>query len=146
MTMTSPYRLTGACHCGRLHVQFDTKHAPASVHPRACDCSFCRKHQAAYVSDNQGRLTFIIHDPAAMQRYQQGSEAADFMLCNRCGVLLGVVFSDDQRIYGAVNYQCLDERDHFATEQIASPQTYSADEKLQCWRQLWTPNVAFVLA
>ena len=43
--------LAGGCHCGKLKVEFETGIDPADFSPRACDCSFCTKHGAAYISD-----------------------------------------------------------------------------------------------
>ena len=77
--------LHGRCHCGRLRVEFGTGQAPAKIVPRACDCSFCRKHGAAYVSDPPDAF-----DPArgahAMREYRQGSDTARFLMCSDCGV------------------------------------------------------------
>ena len=43
--------LSGSCHCGRLGIEFSTVEEPAALHPRSCDCSFCRKHGAAFFVD-----------------------------------------------------------------------------------------------
>jgi len=47
--------LKGGCHCGKVRVELTTSIRPGDFRPRACDCSFCTKHGAAYVSDPAGR-------------------------------------------------------------------------------------------
>ncbi len=48
--------LSGACHCGALRLQLTLPGDPADYAPRACDCDFCRKHGAAFVSHPTGAL------------------------------------------------------------------------------------------
>lgn len=109
--------------------------------PRACDCSFCQKHGAAYVSDPAGRLS-IVADPAdALREYRQGSNTARFLVCGHCGVLVAVVFEHRSRLYGAVNANCLDGPTGFAVPVPASPQALSPDEKMARWLAVWVPDV-----
>lgn len=112
--------------------------------PRACDCSFCRKHAAAYVSDPAGRLSVIMQSSDALRRYRQGSNTAEFLLCGRCGVLVAVVFEHHARIYGAVNARSLEGLTGFGSAVPASPQLLAADEKVARWSQLWIPDVELV--
>ena len=65
-------KLTGSCHCGNVSVVFETDLAPADMVPRACQCSFCRLHSTAALSDPDGRLTFTATDPEALNRYSFG--------------------------------------------------------------------------
>jgi hypothetical protein len=131
----------GGCHCGQLRVAFSTALDPASITPRACDCSFCQKHGAAYVSDPAGQLSVIMQSSDALRRYQQGSNTAEFLLCNRCGVLVAVVFEHNARIYGAVNAPSLEGSTGFGRAVPASPQLLARDEKVARWSQLWVPDV-----
>ncbi len=132
--------LHGSCHCGRLRIEFSTDQDPADFTPRACDCSFCRKHGAAYVSDPVGRLSVSARE-GALHKYQQGSGTADFLLCGRCGVLVAVTFEQADRIYGAVNVGCLDGETGFRASVPASPQMLGAEEKVSRWMDLWIPDV-----
>jgi hypothetical protein len=133
--------LHGSCHCGRLGLVFSTALDAAQLQPRACDCSFCRKHGAAYISDPAGRLAIDAAEPGALREYRQGSHTARLLLCGYCGVVMGVVFDDGGRTYGAVNASCLDSGLALAEAVIASPQKLSAAEKVERWRQLWVPDV-----
>ena len=129
----------GGCHCGALRWEFQSGRALAEVSPRACDCDFCARHRAAWVSDAAGELR-IRADGARLQRYRQGSGQAEFLLCRDCGVLVAVVArAEDGRLLGAANRNAFDAREAFATETTVSPQTLAADAKLARWTQLWTP-------
>jgi len=86
--------LLGACHCGRLGVKFETSLSAVSFNPRACDCPFCRKHGASYISDPAGRLTISVTDRSCLREYRQGSESARFLLCGNCGVVVAVAYDD----------------------------------------------------
>jgi hypothetical protein len=131
----------GGCHCGRLRVVFSAAREPAGMLPRACDCTFCTKHGAAYVSDPGGQLSIVASGADALRRYRQGSGTAEFLLCARCGVLVAVIFDDGTRVYGAVNVRALERPADFGAAVPASPQSLTAAEKIQRWSQLWIPNV-----
>lgn len=134
----------GSCHCGCVQVEFTTSTEFASTTPRACDCSFCQKHGAAYVSDPSGHLRITVAEPNALHSYRQGSKAARFQLCHRCGVLVAVTFEHQGNTYGAVNVGCLDERSRFGASVPASPQQLSPQEKVSRWLQVWVPDVQVV--
>lgn len=135
----------GGCHCGQIHVAFSSALQPASITPRACDCSFCQKHGATYVSDPAGRLSITVKSADALRRYRQGSNAAEFLLCGECGVLVGVVFEHRDRIYGAVNARALDEPTGFGAAAVASPQLLAAEGKIARWLQVWIANVELLI-
>jgi len=129
----------GGCHCGALRWRFETAHVLAELGPRACDCDFCMRHRAAWISDPQGRLR--IGDGPQVQRYRQGSGQAEFLLCGTCGVLAAVMArTSDGHLLGAVNRNAFDLRDAFAGETVVSPQVLTAETKLARWTQLWTPT------
>ena len=109
--------------------------------PRACDCDFCRKHGAAYVSDAKGALLLRMKNAGDRGAYRQGSGQAEFVLCRNCGVLVGVMCLGEGRLYGAVNVRAVDGAVRFADEQTVSPQKLSADAKAERWQQVWFANV-----
>lgn len=139
--MTEQVTFRGGCHCGRLRVVFSTALDPAGITPRACDCSFCRMHAAAYVSDPAGHLSVLMQGQDALRRYRQGSNTADFLLCDRCGVLVAVVFEHDARLYGAVNARCVEGGRSFGRAGPASPQLLAPGDKVARWLRLWVPDV-----
>ena len=114
--------------------------AVQSLSPRACDCDFCTRHRAAWVSDPEGHLG-IRGDRATLQCFRQGSEQAEFLLCRNCGVLVAVIDRCNQgRMIGAVNRNAFDARDEFVDETIVSPRLLAADAKRARWGELWTPT------
>jgi len=137
----SLHTVTGGCYCGNLLVKIRLTRDPASYNPRACDCGFCRKHAAAYISDGLGSMAVEIGAAADRGSYRQGSEAADCLFCRLCGVLAGVTCEIDGRLYGAVNVRSLDSAAAFGADLPVSPKQLSATDKLQRWRDLWFPDV-----
>jgi len=130
----------GGCHCGALRWQFTTSKLLGDFVPRACDCDYCTRHRAAWVSDPSGQLQ-IHAGTTKLQRYRQGSGQAEFLLCRDCGVLVAVIaHGDDGRLFGAVNRNAFDQRDAFVTETVVSPQRLAAETKLERWSGLWTPT------
>lgn len=139
--VTGTHAFGGGCHCGKVRVEFETAISAADFHPRACDCTFCIKHGAAYISDPEGRLSIDVQGPDVLGEYRQGSGSARFLLCRNCGVLVAVVFADVAGSYGAVNSRCIDGDVGFGPPQSVSPQQLSAGEKRGRWTALWTPRV-----
>lgn len=123
----------GRCHCGTVTLRYTTASEPASIQPRACDCSYCTRQGAMYVSDPSGSLQI----DEGCQSYRQGEERADFLSCPGCGVLLAVIYEDR----GAVNARCLERFGELGAPQVVSPQKLSAAEKLARWQANWTPLV-----
>lgn len=129
----------GGCHCGAVRWEFEGRQTLSTLAPRACDCDFCRRHRAAWVSDPDGRLR-IRASKDALQRYRQGSGQAEFLLCRDCGVLVAVVArSDNERLLGAANRNAFDAPAQFGDETVVSPRLLAADAKLARWTQAWMP-------
>jgi hypothetical protein len=122
----------------------DLTREPGAYNPRACDCTFCRKHGASYVSDAKGSLAIRIADQHHVGKYRQDGGLAEFLLCRTCGVLVGVLYSHDGRLYGAINTNVTDARESFGAEQTVSPKKLSGNEKVQRWQELWFPNVNLI--
>jgi len=136
--------LSGGCHCGQLLVKVELTRAPYTYQPRACDCDFCRKHGAAYVSDPQGAVLIGIGDPNADGRYRQGSGLAELLVCRNCGVAVGALYRSEARLYGVVNARVLGASAGFGAEETVSPQRLSAREKVSRWQELWFADVRIV--
>jgi len=133
-------RLAGGCHCGNIAVSVELTSAPDACHPRACDCEFCRKHGAAWVSDPRGSLLIRIADASDAGRYAQGAGIAQMLLCRRCGVLVAALWQG-QHLYGVVNSSVLDARNEFAPVQPVSPQQLSPEAKVSRWQSIWFADV-----
>ena len=135
-------RLAGACHCGNLKLEFTLTRTPGDYSPRACDCDFCTKHSAAWLSDAEGALTIRIQDPAKTRRYRQGNELAEFLLCTGCGSLAAVLYRNEAgRLFAAVNARTVDGGRAFGPAQPVSPKQLSGEQKTKRWQEVWFPQV-----
>jgi hypothetical protein len=136
----SLFRHDGGCHCGALRWTFESRHPLAQFAPRACDCDFCTRHRAAWVSDADGLLK-VSDAGGQTRRYRQGPGQAEFLFCGCCGVLVGVTCLDGGgTLRGAVNRNSFDERYLLGDDVVASPQQLAPEAKLARWSQLWTPT------
>jgi hypothetical protein len=133
--------VSAACHCGNIRVELGLTRAPTEYAPRECDCDFCRKHRAAYLSDPGGSLVIHIRDEEQCGRYRQGSGQAEMLLCRSCGVLVGALYRDGGRTYAAVNASVALGA-QFGARQAVSPRTLSESEKVRRWKELWFADVA----
>jgi hypothetical protein len=131
--------VSGSCHCGNIHVELELTREARSYNPRACDCDFCRKHGAAYVSDPAGALRIRVRDATQLGRYRQGSGTAELLLCRNCGVLVGAWYRAERRHYAAVNARIADVR--FGADEPVSPRTLPVNDKVRRWQDLWFPDV-----
>ena len=133
------YEHAGGCHCGALRWTLETQQDLSGFIPRACDCDFCTRHRAAWLSDPAGTVRIESRD-GALCRYRQGSAQAEFLLCGRCGVLVAATCATpDGGWRAALNRNSADQRERCATEVVASPQQLAAEAKRARWLQLWTP-------
>ncbi len=140
--MNAPHH--GGCHCGRIVFEMTLSGPASAFAPRACDCSFCRKHGAAWLSDADGALRVRQRGEALV--YRQGSAQADFIACPHCAVLLLAMFEREGSVRVAVNVRALDDATEFAAEQPASPQRLAPNEKRERWTQLWFSDVRVTMA
>jgi hypothetical protein len=134
-------KLTGGCHCGNIQIELELTRAPETYNPRACDCDFCTKHSAAYVSDPKGSLAIRIKDESKVGKYRQGNAIAEFLICTSCGVLVGVTYKSERQVYGAANAKAIQGGKGFGPEQPVSPKKLSGDEKMSRWQDVWFPDV-----
>jgi hypothetical protein len=135
------HSVSGGCHCGNILLDLQLANEPGSYHPRACDCAFCRKHGAAYISDAQGSLRVRINDQRRSGTYRQGNELAEMLLCTHCGVLIGALYRTEGRIYATVNVRVIEGAESFGAEQPVSPRKLSGDAKVARWKDLWFSSV-----
>lgn len=138
------FPVKGSCYCANIVVDLNLSNPPESYNPRACDCYFCRKHGASYLSDPAGTLCISVKDMQALGNYRQGGDGiASFLHCLTCGVLIGVMYQNeaDGKTFGAINSLIIDESTHFGAPVSASPKKLSNDEKIKRWKEVWFSNV-----
>jgi hypothetical protein len=133
-------QLEGGCHCGNLHLTMGLTRPPSGYAPRECDCDFCQRHGAAYVSDPAGTLRLQIEDEGRVTRYRQGAERAVCLLCSSCGVLVAVLYEEGARSWATVNFRAVDRAEFFGARTAVSPKLLEADEKLERWKRIWIPD------
>lgn len=132
--------LTGACHCRNLSVSFETDLPLAEMVPRACQCSFCRMHSTAALSDPAGHLTFSVADPAQLNRYTFGLGSTEFLICRTCGVYVGAFMPDGDAAYANVMAGVLDARDGITRPTVPVHRSQENLEERQTRRRaMWTP-------
>ena len=135
------HRYRGGCHCGNIQFEFQSTRPLGEFRPRVCDCSFCSKHGAAYVSEPKGKLAITIQDRRELNSYRQGSGSAEMLICRKCGVLAAVVYSEDGRLYATVNGKAMENSKAFGQEVPVSPWKLGADDKRARWKELWFADV-----
>ncbi len=129
------------CYCGNISADVVLSKPISSFTPRACDCDFCTKHGAAYISDPEGKLVIRISNSDQATSYTQGSCIADFLICRMCGVLVSVTYSCKGISIGGLNSRTLRNRNDLNPPQAASPKMLSGPEKIRRWEQVWFQNV-----
>lgn len=131
----------GACHCGNIRVAFETERKPEDMVPRACQCSFCRKHGTGAVSDTDGQLTFTVRDPDQVHLYRFGQKITDFVICRICGVYVGAHMPDGDGAYGNVMAKVLDDHARFPTDTQPVVRTGEDEaERRARRREAWSPS------
>ena len=96
-------RLQGGCHCGNIQIFLDWPDAKQEIPVRACSCTLCRKHGAAWTSNPSGGFGLTIKDQSQVSFYRFGTETADFCLCTICGVLPIATCDINDATYSVLN-------------------------------------------
>lgn len=141
---SSVSNVKGGCHCGNITMDIELSRVPGAYGPRACDCDFCQKHGASYVSDPHGSVRIFIKDQHDSGKYRQGSALAEFLHCKNCGVLVAALYENAGRLYAAVNASALNARTDFGEQSPVSPKKLSDAEKVRRWQDFWFSDVSIV--
>jgi hypothetical protein len=132
----------GRCHCGAIGFEYSTAKPVGGWPVRACQCSFCLKHGAAYTSDPAGSVRFLHEDASAVSRYRFGQKTADFIFCGRCGGYLGAVTEEDGQPLMVINLRAFDPQPEGLP--AAQPMSYegeTAGDRNTRRSARWTPVV-----
>ena len=116
----------GSCHCGAIGFRYWTATPPAEWSIRACQCTFCRAHDALSTSDPAGQIEFFANQPELLQRYRFGLKTADFHLCRQCGVYIGAEIETTRGLFGIVNLHALKEK--LSTMAQVAPISYDDED------------------
>jgi len=135
------YRLSGGCHCGAIGLELSLPRPPEEEVVGACQCSFCRKHNARTVSDPRAEACLIVHQPDQLQRYRFGLSASEVILCHRCGVYIAMLMTEGDEVWTTINVDTLDERTRFTRP--AEPRDFSGEAlagRRERRKARWTPT------
>ena len=112
---------------GALRIELATDRAPDEIGLGACQCLFCRKHNARAFSDPKAHVTLTAADPEQLQRYAFGLETSDQIICRRCGVYVAIMLTEGDRVWSVLNIDTLDDRALFTRP--AEPRDFSAEDR-----------------
>ena len=130
----------GTCHCGAIGYRYGTAIDPVNWPIRACQCGFCRMHDALSTSDPLGTLQFSATSEEILQRYRFALKTADFLICRRCGVYVGAVIDTAEGKFGIINTHTLDKAPRNVAE--GSPISYDIEDeeaRIRRREERWTP-------
>ncbi|RDI97650.1 hypothetical protein DVT68_15285 [Dyella solisilvae] len=134
----------GKCHCGNIRFTLAWASDPTAIPARACDCSFCTKHGAAWTSDPDARLQVVVDDAAAVSHYAFGTGSSDFHVCMRCGVVPLVTCRVDGVLYAVVNVRAFDDVDPALLQHVsASFSNEGLEARLARRKSRWIGDVTF---
>jgi hypothetical protein len=117
----------GQCHCGAIRLELTSDRPPEEQTLGACQCSFCRKHNARAFSDPKAQVTLAAIDPAQVQRYAFGLRTSDQIICRRCGVYVAMTLTEGERVWSVINVDTLEDRARFSRP--AEPRDFSAEDR-----------------
>jgi hypothetical protein len=132
----------GQCHCGAIRVELVSDRSPGEQVLGACECSFCRKHNARAFSDPKARVTITASEPAQLQRYTFGLRTSEQILCRRCGVYVAMTLVERNQTWSVVNVDALDDRALFI--RAPEPRDYSSEsreERIRRRKARWCPTI-----
>jgi hypothetical protein len=133
------HQFHGSCHCGNLEVDYRTTVAAEDSSVRACQCSFCRKHDARAISDPAGSITITALDPNLLERYRFGLAVVEFLLCRKCGVYVSAYTQDSGEAYANVMINVLDDRKRFPQPNAVHLDGENQSDKWKRHSERWTP-------
>ena len=136
----------GSCHCGAIRIELRTERQPQEQVIGACQCSFCRKHNARTFSDPKAFVTLTAHEPEHLRRYEFGLKTSEQIICGRCGVYVAMTIIDAERVLSVINIDVLDDRASFNRDR---PSYFSnlATSALRCMKPpsiaLWVDHLEY---
>jgi len=134
----------GECHCGAIGYTYSSEAKPADWAIRACQCRFCRAHDALSASDPAATIAFVASEPDQLQYYRFGLNTADFLICRRCGVYIGAAIETPGGRFGIINTHALTD----PVPDTANPQPVSYDgerteDRVDRRVERWSPVTGF---
>ncbi|MFM9848200.1 MAG: GFA family protein [Hyphomicrobiaceae bacterium] len=138
--MSSTHTLRGECHCGAIQAALTTSKPADALQVRACQCGFCTRHGAMTVSDPNGRATFVVRE-GQLQAYQFATRTGTSLICQTCGVYVGVMLKDGDDVWSVMNVRGLAVTELLG--RVAEPVSYdneTAEQRITRRKAKWTPT------
>ena len=107
-------RVRATCHCGVVEIAATLTDGLNTI--RRCDCSFCRRRQAAPVSALASDID-VVRGADSLTLYQWGTRVAEHHFCAFCGIYTHHRRRSNPNEYG-VNAACIDGVDIRALEPV----------------------------
>ena len=134
--------IRGSCHCGNIRFQLTWPLGGPEIPVRACSCSFCVRHGAAYTSHPDATLRAEIGDPRLVSRYSFATATAEFVICTRCGALPFATSRIDDRVYAVVNVNTFEDVDpECLTSAVTDFDGESVEDRLARRASKWIADV-----
>lgn len=132
----------GKCHCGNLSFTLDWPGETPEIPARACGCSFCVRHGAAWTSHPGATLVAAVRDAALHSRYEFETRTATFHVCARCGAVPLVTCELDGHLHAVVNVTAFDGVDPRSIRRSAATfEGEDMDSRLARRKRNWISNV-----
>lgn len=134
--------IKGGCHCNNINYQLHWPLESNLIAARACDCSFCSKHNGIMTSHVDATLEININDWDVTTSYRFATKTADFLVCSNCGVMAAVVSKIDNSMYGVVNIHSFDNLKSWDyTVEFRNYDSEDINSRLARRASAWIPNV-----
>jgi hypothetical protein len=134
-------QIRGSCHCENIRFTLVWPDLGPNIPVRACGCSFCAKHRAAWTSHPSGRFDLQIADESQVKRYQFGTKTADFLICTTCGVPPIVTCMIEGTRYAVFNVNTFDNVDRSQLDEtVTNFERETTENRLARRRRNWTPE------
>ena len=98
-------KITATCHCGAIAIQANLSSDLASA--SRCDCSFCRRRQAANVTAPWETIR-VMKGQDSLRCYTFGTRTAQHYFCVTCGIYTHHRRRSDPTQAG-INLYCIDD-------------------------------------
>ena len=102
--MTAPLTIRATCHCGAVQIEAELPNGLSDA--ARCDCSFCRRRQAAAVTARAATLQ-ILRGAENLSLFSFGTHTAQHYFCKTCGIYTHHRRRSDPSQCG-VNLGCID--------------------------------------
>lgn len=136
--------IRGGCHCGNIDYRLAWPSQTDPIVPRACSCTYCRKHGACWIAHPQAALIVQVSDSARVSRYRHGTRTAEFQACAECGVVVLASCDIDGRTHAVVNANTIDAPLPPLGDRVAvSFDGEDRDSRLARRVRVWIPEVSF---